>query len=290
MPASIDGPAAAWISISRQGGLRRGRLPPCSTTSSPRWARSAAAARAAASASRSTPTSRRSLPLTPLQRGILLHSLREPETYFDQLHLSLTARSTPLLCARPGARVVRAPPGAARRLPLRRDGASGPAHPRDAPIRAGARSDWRDLDESERKTGAWRPCWRPTAPPASTSRARPCCACTWCVRGEERHELVWSGHHLLLDGWSVSQVMIEVAALYREAHRRRTGEPAAAHRTSARYLGWLDTVDDGCGPRPGGRTNSPASRTDPARRAGPGAGRGRARRRSGAVSQALDAG
>src|SRR5690606_28283605 len=29
------------------------------------------------------------IPVTPLQRGILLHSLHEPQTYFDQLHFRL---------------------------------------------------------------------------------------------------------------------------------------------------------------------------------------------------------
>ncbi|MGO4159157.1 amino acid adenylation domain-containing protein, partial [Cupriavidus sp. YAF13] len=55
--------------------------------------------------------------------------------------------------------------------------------------------------------------------------------------GPDRHHLVWTVHHLLLDGWSTAHLLGEVLRHY-------AGEalPAAGHRF-ADYIGWLQSRD-----------------------------------------------
>jgi hypothetical protein len=58
----------------------------------------------------------------------------------------------------------------------------------------------------------------------------------------ERHALVWTYHHLLLDNWSEVQVLREVAAIYARlaAHGDDELRPALAYR---RYVAWLKRQD-----------------------------------------------
>jgi hypothetical protein len=51
------------------------------------------------------------------------------------------------------------------------------------------------------------------------------------------HHLIWTSHHLLLDGWSAAQVMDEVL-------RQQAGEPVAAPAVRYRdHIAWLRARD-----------------------------------------------
>ncbi len=174
------------------------------------------------------------LPLTPLQRGILLHSLRERETYFDQLHLTLTGPldTIALRAAWDGV--------AARHKALRASfhfGADGQPvqfiHDTAAP--AWIEKDWRALDPAAQAADL--------AALMAADRAAgfvldhaPLMRLYLIRLAEDRHALIWSAHHLLLDGWSVSLVMEEVLALY--AH-----SPVPAPADFAAYVTWVDEAD-----------------------------------------------
>uniref|UniRef100_UPI00105E2CF5 non-ribosomal peptide synthetase n=1 Tax=Paraburkholderia flava TaxID=2547393 RepID=UPI00105E2CF5 len=55
--------------------------------------------------------------------------------------------------------------------------------------------------------------------------------------GEQRHHFVWTHHHVLMDGWSVSQLLSEVLRHY-------SGQRLPAHGGRYRdYIGWLQTRD-----------------------------------------------
>ena len=56
--------------------------------------------------------------------------------------------------------------------------------------------------------------------------------------GEDRHEIVWTQHHLILDGWSVAVVVDEFSRIYRALCAGETLElaPAPSH---AAHIGWL---------------------------------------------------
>jgi amino acid adenylation domain-containing protein len=60
--------------------------------------------------------------------------------------------------------------------------------------------------------------------------------------GENRHQLVWSFHHLLIDGWSLQLVLGEVFARY-DALRRKVRFAAPAPRPYGDYIGWLQGQD-----------------------------------------------
>ncbi|MDR2309343.1 MAG: amino acid adenylation domain-containing protein [Paucimonas sp.] len=58
--------------------------------------------------------------------------------------------------------------------------------------------------------------------------------------GEGGHQLIWTYHHLLVDGWSTSQLMGEVLALYAG---KTLPEPVAYRQ----YIGWLRNQDQARG-------------------------------------------
>ncbi len=178
------------------------------------------------------------LPLTPLQQGVLAHSLRDPDTYFDQLRLTLDG---PL----DGGRLR----AAWAALLERHESLRAAFHWQDVPqpvqvFAAHADLPWRDAD------------WRGLSADEQAARMETLLAAdraegfrldqpplmrVHLVRTTDTtHELVWSAHHLLLDGWSVSVLVGELFALYRAA---ATGTPAGlppAPRFSD-YIRWLST-------------------------------------------------
>ncbi|MBN3821445.1 non-ribosomal peptide synthetase, partial [Paraburkholderia sp. Se-20369] len=155
------------------------------------------------------------LPLTPLQQGILFHSLRDPSPYFDQLCITLD-----------GALDVAAFRAAWHRALARHEILRTSFHWHDTStplqrVHADAVLPWQLED------------WRGIAPDAHPAAlhalmqrdrdagfdlAQASLMRMHLIRtGDARHTLVWSAHHLLLDGWSVSILMGEIFALYREA-------------------------------------------------------------------------
>ena len=59
---------------------------------------------------------------------------------------------------------------------------------------------------------------------------------------EERHHLIWSHHHLLFDGWSLPLLLKEVFTFY-EALARSEPPPLAAPRPYRDYIQWLQEQD-----------------------------------------------
>ncbi|WP_226362225.1 condensation domain-containing protein [Pseudonocardia sp. ICBG1142] len=60
--------------------------------------------------------------------------------------------------------------------------------------------------------------------------------------GEHRHRILWTYHHVLLDGWSIPLVLDEVMAWYRSiAGGVPEPRPVPAYRE---YIGWLQRQDD----------------------------------------------
>ncbi|MFM0286805.1 non-ribosomal peptide synthetase [Paraburkholderia megapolitana] len=63
--------------------------------------------------------------------------------------------------------------------------------------------------------------------------------CTLIQETEQRHRFCWSGHHIILDGWSTATLMKEVFEDY--VSLARTGVPAVAASAPGyrRYIDWL---------------------------------------------------
>ncbi|WP_158839338.1 non-ribosomal peptide synthase/polyketide synthase [Saccharothrix deserti] len=157
-------------------------------------------------------------PLTPLQAGMVFHSLVEPGAYVDRMRLVLDGVSDPAALRQAWQRVVDRTPvlrssvvwdGVAEPVQVVHRHVELPSGPVDGPFDLGVA-----------------PLLRVGVTPL----------------GGDRVELVWSSHHVILDGWSTAQVFGEVLEQYRAI---TTGTPARlpARRPFQDYLHWLASQD-----------------------------------------------
>ena len=180
-------------------------------------------------------------PLSPMQEGLLFHSLYEPSSgaYFEQM-----------VCEIRGAVDVEAFEQAWQQVVAR--------HPvlRSAPVWEGLERPlaWvRNRIDVRLERREW-PAEDTASLPESflrTDRGRgfeldqaPLMRFTWfdVPAAEPRFVFVWSFHHLLLDGWSIANVMREVFQAYAELSAGREPEWVAVPPYED-YLAWLASRD-----------------------------------------------
>ncbi|MFC9910054.1 amino acid adenylation domain-containing protein [Streptomyces sp. NPDC127197] len=191
------------------------------------------------------------LPLTPLQQGILFHALFDERDEGDaaERHVDFYTVQTPLELV--GALDVEV---------LRRSCAALPA--RHPSLRAGflrrrsgeavqavARTvepSWEEVDFSGLGADEQRP---RLARLLADDRARrwdmakpPLLHFTLVRLAPERHVLVLTNHHILLDGWSLPLLLADLFRIYRDGGSADRLEPAAPFGD---YLGWLAAQDRG---------------------------------------------
>ena len=179
-------------------------------------------------------------PLSPMQQGMLFHALDVPGSslYVNQLRVDLDGLDA--------ARLLDAWRAVIARHANLRTGflASADAAPLQFVLREVQLPvqsfDWRgqpvseaqldDLADAQRQLGF--------------DLAQPPLQRLALVRlGERRYHLVWTCHHLLLDGWSSARLIGEVLALYRGAD---LPTPAAQYGD---YIAWLHAQDGAAGER-----------------------------------------
>ncbi|HEV2754809.1 MAG TPA: amino acid adenylation domain-containing protein, partial [Actinomycetota bacterium] len=182
-------------------------------------------------------------PLTPLQQGMVFHTLYEPGSavYFQQLRLTLAGRLE-----------ARALEQSWRDLTARHEVLRGAALSERLPrpllvIRRAVEppfeiDDWSDVDRAEQE--------RRLDELLAADRARgfdlgapPLMRIALIRTGAESWELVWSFHHLLLDGWSMPLVLGEVFSRY---HALAGGHPldVRAAPSYRDYVAWLQGRDE----------------------------------------------
>ncbi|AXG51890.1 non-ribosomal peptide synthetase [Streptomyces lincolnensis] len=185
------------------------------------------------------------LPLTPLQEGLLFHALYEqerdaPDVYLVQLVFELggtvdaarlRAAAQALLDRHPtlraafrrrrGGQPVQVVPRRAV-LPWTETDLSAPT---DADV--DVEEAWTRLLDADRDRG-----FDPATPPLLR--------CTLARTGEDRHRLLITHHHILLDGWSVSVLLRELLALYDSGGDPASLPPAPPYRTFLEWLGRRD--------------------------------------------------
>ncbi|MEW5925951.1 MAG: non-ribosomal peptide synthase/polyketide synthase [Gemmatimonadota bacterium] len=181
-------------------------------------------------------------PLSPLQEGILFHALYAPESgvYVGQFGQVLEG---PL----DADALERAWQGALARHDALRAGFAWEGVPRPLQVvRREARlpflrEDWRGLDEDERRARLER--WLEADRAAGFELGRaPLMRLALFRLGEETHQLVWTHHHLVLDGWSLSLIFRDVLALY-ASHAGGSAPQAGAARRYREYVAWLGRQD-----------------------------------------------
>ena len=182
-------------------------------------------------------------PLSPLQQGMLFHTLYDPESefYFEQLSSTLRGALDVDALRRAWQSVID------RHTILR---TAFFWERRDKPLQVVRRKvtlpweqeDWRGLStlEQQERFKAYLEADRRRG--FELSKA-PLMRVILIQLTEETYYLVWSHHHLLLDGWSVGLVMNEVFALY-EAFSRGKGIELGRSHPYRDYIGWLLKQDE----------------------------------------------
>ncbi len=176
-------------------------------------------------------------PLTPMQSGMVFHSLVDGAagTYLNQVRLRLSGVTDPERLARAWHDVVAATPVLRSRVVW--DGLDEPVQvvERFATVPL-VQLDWTALDERERASELER------FLDADRTRgfdlaAAPLLRLAFARLPGGDVLVLWTFHHVLLDGWSAAQVFGEVCARY-------AGGTAPGHRPPFReYLRWLGEQD-----------------------------------------------
>ncbi|MGK3998773.1 amino acid adenylation domain-containing protein [Sorangium sp. So ce1024] len=186
-------------------------------------------------------------PLSPLQQGLLFHSLWEPGTgvYVEQVTCRLEGALDAGAFRRAWEAVVEhhgvlrstfAWEGADEPLQVVRRGGAAAAVELEV-------EDWRDAGAEEQRARA--------AARLQADRARgfdlargPLMRLSLIRVGDEAHLVLWSHHHLLLDGWSAALVLKDAFSAY-DALRAGRAAALPARRRYREYIAWLRERDAG---------------------------------------------
>jgi amino acid adenylation domain-containing protein/non-ribosomal peptide synthase protein (TIGR01720 family) len=181
-------------------------------------------------------------PLSPMQEGMLFHSLEEPESgiYFEQVACTLAGELDVPALERAWQRVVD------RHASLR---TAFVWQQRQEPFQVVFKAaqlpwehrDWRALaaDEQQQRLRELLAADRRRG----FDLARPPLMRLFLLRlAEDVWRLLWSCHHLLIDGWSQNQILREVLACYQAfaGGREPRLEPSLPY---SRYIAWLRRQD-----------------------------------------------
>ncbi|MFJ7907176.1 non-ribosomal peptide synthase/polyketide synthase [Kitasatospora sp. NPDC096204] len=182
------------------------------------------------------------LPLTPLQEGMLFHRLvgGEDDVYLDQAALLLEGVADPQALALAWQRVADRTP--ALRTSVVWEGVPAPLQV----VRRGVRLpvthlDLRAADPAERAERLARLRAEDLALGLDIATA-PLTRLTLVRLPEARLQLLWTSHHLILDGWSLAQVLTDVFAEYAAITTGAAPAPAV-RRPFADYVHWLAGQD-----------------------------------------------
>ncbi|WP_433730545.1 non-ribosomal peptide synthase/polyketide synthase [Actinoplanes sp. CA-051413] len=181
-------------------------------------------------------------PLTPLQAGMVFHSLVDEDSgvYADRTQLRLGGVTDPAALAAAWQRVVDRTP--ALRTAVVWEGVDQPVQVvhREVTLPV-THHDWRALDDAAR-ADALRSLLAEDLAAGVELTAAPLMRLAIARTADDEVLVVWTSHHVLLDGWSVGQVFTEVAEQYAAIVRDRAPRPV--HRRPFRdYLAWLAGQD-----------------------------------------------
>ncbi len=181
-------------------------------------------------------------PLTPLQAGMLFHSLLDPaaDAYVDQARMLLDGVRDPEAFARAWQQVADRTP--VLRTQLVWDGVEEPLQVvRRRAVVPITRHDWRGLSEEEQAAELDRLSAEDAAAGMDLATA-PLMRLGVIALSHDRVLLMWTSHHIVLDGWSLAQIFTEVVEQYAAITGSRVPR-VPAHRPFRDYLAWLAAQD-----------------------------------------------
>ncbi|KPV61276.1 bacitracin synthetase, partial [Paenibacillus sp. A3] len=181
--------------------------------------------------------------LTPMQKGMLFHSLLEPDSgsYFEQATFDLRGTFDVEAFAKSLDALVQ------RHAALRTNFYSGW---KDLPVQIVYRDkksgfvyeDLRGMDEAQRE--AYIEAYAAEDKARGFDLARDALLRVSILRtGEEAYRLLWSFHHIIMDGWCIPLITREVFEHYAAVMQQKQPELALALPYS-QYIEWLDRQND----------------------------------------------
>ncbi|MFQ5584009.1 MAG: condensation domain-containing protein, partial [Calditrichia bacterium] len=181
-------------------------------------------------------------PLTPLQQGMLFHSLSTPgaSMYCDQLSWIIDDKIDVTAMRTAWQRVVNHHP--ILRASFLWEDLDEPLQVIRSKVRLPWQEfDWQSLNPQEQKKELKRFLKKDLQKGFELSKA-PLMRISLIRLDENKFRIVWSLHHLLLDGWSLSLVLNEVFRIYESLRHGDEIEPAqtAPFRD---YIAWLQKQD-----------------------------------------------
>ncbi|MFH8793724.1 non-ribosomal peptide synthase/polyketide synthase [Streptomyces sp. NPDC017941] len=181
-------------------------------------------------------------PLTPMQAGMLFHSLLDPEgrTYVNQVQLVLRGVTDPYALAEAWQHTADANPVLRTRLEWQETAEPLQVVQRRATVPV-THHDWTtwSAERSEQEMDRLLAADRAAGLDLGTA---PLMRLTLIRLAPDRVRMVWTFHHVLLDGWSAAQVFDEVCERYAALTAGR-GPEVPRRAAFADYLGWLAGQD-----------------------------------------------
>ena len=167
------------------------------------------------------------LPLTPLQSGMLFHGLVDAEgLYFDRIAVRLSGVADPRAFAEAWQQVADRTPALRTAVHWR-----GLPHPVQVVLNRAelpvTHLDWRRLPPEQRPAETERLLAADRAAGMELTSA-PLTRLTLAALPDDELMLLWSTHHLILDGWSTGQLLTEVC----EQYVALTGGRSSARRSA----------------------------------------------------------
>jgi amino acid adenylation domain-containing protein/non-ribosomal peptide synthase protein (TIGR01720 family) len=178
-------------------------------------------------------------PATPMQAGLLFESLLEPSTYVVQTSMRLKGGLEVAAFRRAWQQVI-------ERHDILRTAFVGAGEQLQQLVCAQAivpwhQQDWQGLSEAEQVQRFEQ--YRSQDRQAGFDFAQPPLLRLAVFRlGEERYQLLWTLHHILLDGWCLPLVYRDVITLYQAQLEGRAAVLSAAP-VYEQYIGWLQRQD-----------------------------------------------
>ncbi|MDQ4104748.1 MAG: amino acid adenylation domain-containing protein, partial [Actinomycetota bacterium] len=182
-------------------------------------------------------------PLTPLQAGMLFHSLVDTDSaaYVDEIRLRLSGVSDVQALGAACQRVADRTP--ALRSAVVWEGVDEPLQVVHRRVAVPTRYyDWRDLSDLEQDRQLQRVVAENRAAGMDLT-APPLLRLAIAALTDDQVLLVWTSHHVVLDGWSLAQVFTEVSEQHAAIVHGRTPE-LVTRRPFQDYLDWLSEQDE----------------------------------------------
>jgi amino acid adenylation domain-containing protein len=181
-------------------------------------------------------------PLSPLQHGLLFHTLHETQAgaYFVQIGLGLEGAAEPERLRLAWQAVVD------RHSALRSGFVLDDPERAVQLVHVAAELPWQVLDwrsdDAAGQASRWQALLAADQAAGFVLAQPPLLRCTLVRLGEQRWRLLFSNHHALLDGWCLPILFREVLAGY-EAGRRGAALRLAAARPYRDFIAWLQRQD-----------------------------------------------